>query len=153
MPPETYDLSWPLDTWHPFTWGDSTGEIFSCLEWMVTVISTESFSLEEENIPVFGGYTDDTHGGISSQKMVWSSSHILATEPYITGAAAAGTGPCYPCGWSHQDGVAGQRLWHRPGLPSKLLPYQQCDLGKSLDFLKPGFLYLGTIRLCTRVLL
>lgn len=94
-------------------------------------LNERCFSLEEENIPVFGGCTDDTHGGIYSQKTVWSSSHNLATEPHITRAAAAGTSPCYPCGWSHQDGVAGQRLWGRPGLPPELPPYQQCDLGKS----------------------
>ena len=49
---------------------------------MVTVISTKSFSLEEQNIPVFGGCTDDTHGGIYSQKTVWSSSHILTTASH-----------------------------------------------------------------------
>lgn len=76
---------------------------------------------------------------VASIPRKWSEAYF-GTEPHIAGAAGAtGTSPCYPCGVAGL-GWCGRAEALGLGRPAFRRPlYQQCDLGKSLDFLKPAF--------------
>lgn len=138
--------------------GEPRGVIFSLL-WNWRSLSSqlrESFSLEEQkHISVWRTswwYTQASfpmiHTGIFSQEAVWSSNHILASRASLHWCSGHRDRPllsswrgCIRMAW------LGVRLWGQLGLRTELPPYEQGDLGRSLDFLKPQSLHLWTIRI------